>query len=76
MTIEPARIIGVEKGTLSVGADADISIFDPKKKWKYDAKKSYSKGKNCVFDGHEFLGKCLHTMVRGKLKMENEIVLV
>jgi len=76
MTIEPAQIIRVKKGTLEIGADADIAIFNCSKKWKVDAKKSQSKGKNCVFDGIELIGKCTHTIVGGQIKMRDEILVI
>jgi dihydroorotase len=68
MTIEPARIIRVNKGTLTIGADADIAIFDMKKQWIVDPRESFSKGKNCVFAGKKLLGKCAQTIVGGKTK--------
>lgn len=71
MTCEPARIIRVAKGTLSVGADADIAIFDTAKKWVVDAKQSFSKGRNCVFDGKTLTGKCVATIVDGRVKFRD-----
>jgi dihydroorotase len=71
MSVEPAKIIGVEKGTLSVGADADIAIFDTKKKWTVKAKDSFSKGKNSIFDGKKLVGKATHTIVGGRMKYSN-----
>jgi dihydroorotase len=68
MTVEPARIIRVNKGTLSAGADADIAIFDPQKEWSYDPKQSFSKGKNCVFQGRTLTGKAVYTLVGGNVK--------
>ena len=76
MTDEPARIIRVDKGTLSVGADADIAIFDTKKKWTVDAyRQSFSKSKNSIFDGKQLTGKAVHTIVGGKLKYSQDKVL-
>lgn len=72
MTISPAKIIRVPKGTLSVGADADISLFDLGKKWVVDPKKFYSKGKNCVFNGKTLFGKAQTVIVGGAIKMRNE----
>ncbi len=68
MTSGPADIIRVDKGTLSIGADADIAIFDPKKEWTVDPAKSYSKGKNCVFNGKKLKGKAVCTIVGGEVK--------
>ena len=68
MTCAPARIIGVDKGSLSVGADADIAVFDLSQDWVVDARQGYSKGKNCVFDGHSLSGRCVATIVGGDVK--------
>ncbi len=72
MTTEPAKIIRVEKGTLSIGADADISIFDPKKKWTVNPQEFESKGKNSVFAGENLTGKAIHVIVGGDVKMLDE----
>jgi len=81
MTKGPADILRLNKGALSKGslakgADADIAIFDCKKKWTVDAyKNSFSKGKNCVFDGKELTGKAIYTIVGGRIKYrEGEII--
>jgi dihydroorotase len=75
MTIAPAKIIGVDKGRLSIGADADIAIFDIDKEWTVDAKKFFSKGKNSPFIGKKLTGKAIHTIVGGKIRYsEGEIV--
>jgi len=68
MTVEPAKIVRINKGTLGVGADADIAIFDVDAKWVVDAKKSFSKGKNCVFDGKKLTGRAVTTIVGGVVK--------
>ncbi len=69
MTVGPAKIIRVDKGTLSVGADADIALFDINKKWVMDSDKSQSKGKNCVFNGKKLKGKAVCAIVGGEVKM-------
>ena len=77
MTINPAKIIGLSnKGHLSVGADADIAIFDINKKWIVDPENRQSKGKNCAFNGKELQGKAVHTIVGGKIKMQYEKIIV
>jgi dihydroorotase len=75
MTYKPAQIIRVDKGTLKVGADADIAIFDTEKEWIVDEKKFLSKGKNSVFSGKKLVGKAVYTIHNGIVKMKNgEIV--
>ncbi len=76
MTVEPARILRVNKGTLSVGADADIAIFDTRQEWIVDAyKNSFSKGKNCIFDGKKLTGKAVMVIRGGRLKYQNGEIL-
>ncbi|MCI5061198.1 MAG: dihydroorotase [Alphaproteobacteria bacterium] len=71
MTIEPAQILGIDKGTLSVGADADIALFDLNHEWIVDSHtQSFSKGKNCVFNGKTLTGKAITTLVGGKVKYD------
>ena len=71
LTLGPAKILKLDKGTLKPGADADIIIVDPDKKWIVDASKLASRSKNTPFDGFELTGKVLHTMVAGKLVVKN-----
>lgn len=67
MSTNPARLIGLKgRGTLSVGAHADLTIFNPNKKWKFEAQESRSKSKNTPFDGWEFTGAVVATVVGGK----------
>ncbi|MGA9564131.1 MAG: dihydroorotase [Candidatus Korobacteraceae bacterium] len=64
----PARVFGLEGlGTLAPGAHADVTIFDPEKKWTYDASQSPSKSRNTPYDGWSFSGKVLATIVAGKI---------
>lgn len=75
MTCEPARIIRVQKGTLSVGVDADIAIFDTNRTWVVDSRQSFSKGRNCVFHGKSLMGKAVYTITQGVLRYrDGEIV--
>lgn len=67
MTVNPSKIMGIPKGTLKVGADADIIILDPKEEFVVDTKKFYSKGKNSPFNGWRLKGTILKTMVSGEM---------
>lgn len=71
MTHKPAAIIRQQKGTLSIGADADIAIFDTTKKWTVDPTTFYSKGRNSAFSGKELIGKAIHTIAGGKVKFRD-----
>jgi dihydroorotase len=64
----PARVFSLEgRGTLAPGALADVTIFDPKKKWTYDAAQSRSTSRNTPYDGWSFTGKVIATIVAGKV---------
>ena len=64
----PARVFSLEgRGTLVPGAVADVTIFDPKKKWTYDASQSRSKSRNTPYDGWSFTGRVIATIVAGQV---------
>ena len=65
MTINPACILRVPKGRLSIGAEADIVIFDPEEKWVVDPAKFASKGRNTPFAGREVQGRVKYTIASG-----------
>ena len=67
MTINPARILGLEKGRVAVGCDADLTIFDPNEAWTVDASKFASKGRNTPFNGKTLRGKVKYTIVSGNI---------
>jgi dihydroorotase len=67
----PAKIFGLAgRGTLAKGAHADVTIFDPRKKWTFDASQSFSKSRNTPFDGWSFTGRAMVTIVGGKVVYE------
>ena len=70
LTMHPAQILGVECGSLGVGATADICIFDPKAHWILSADKFVSRGRNSPFLGWEFTGRVTHTLVGGEVVFE------
>ena len=71
LSANPAKIFGLTgRGTLAKGAHADITIFDPKKKWAFDASQSLSKSKNTPFDGWSFTGRAVVTIVGGNVVYE------
>jgi len=65
-TVNPARLLNLKKGTLSVGADADVTVFDPDEEWIFRAEESASKSKNSPFSGWKLKGKAVATIVAGK----------
>ena len=70
MTIAGAKIAKLNKGTLAIGADADVTVIDPSMKWKIDKTKFRGKSRNCPFDGWEVTGRATHTIVGGELKFK------
>jgi dihydroorotase len=66
-TINPARLLNLAKGTLSVGADADVTVFDVDAEWIYQRENSASKSKNNPFFGWKLKGKTVATIVGGKV---------
>ncbi len=67
-TSGPVRCLDLRgRGSLVRGSFADVTIFDPKKKWTFDAAKSLSKSKNTPFDGWQLTGKVMATIVGGKI---------
>ena len=68
LSANPARIAGLaHRGTLAKGAAADVTIFDPAKKWSYDVRQTRSRSRNTPYDGMTFHGKVTHTIVGGKI---------
>ena len=66
MSVAPAKIMGVLGGSLSIGAPADITVFDPDAEWTVDVSKFKSKSRNSVLDGVTLTGKPLMTFVGGQ----------
>ncbi len=70
MALNPARILWIDKGTLKVGASADVIIVDDNKEFKIEAKRFVSKGKNTPFEGWVLRGMPVLTICKGKLYEE------
>jgi len=71
MSVNPARILGLPKGHLGVGADADITIVDPGLREVVDVQKFASKGKNSPFGGWELKGLPTVVIVGGRVVMQD-----
>lgn len=70
MSTNPARILNLPKGTLQIGADADITVIDPLHKWTVDIRTFRSRGKNTPFQGRQLQGKAILTIVSGEIKYD------
>jgi dihydroorotase len=68
MTLRPAGIIRIPKGTLADGADADITVIDPEREWTVDRQSFRSRGKNSPFHGRVLQGKAVLTIVGGIIR--------
>lgn len=67
VTCNPAQLLGVKTGHLSVGAHADVCIFDPFQIWKVQASALKSQGKNTPFNGYTLQGRVQYTIVEGQI---------
>jgi len=70
MTEKPANIIGVDKGTLGIGKQADVTIIDPNAEYNIDVNTFYSKSRNCPYNGWKVKGKVEKTIVGGEIRFE------
>ncbi len=71
MAWAPARVFGLEAGSLSKGMPADITVIDPELSWIVDDKNFYTKGSHSPFVGRELKGKAVMTLVDGKIVMQD-----
>jgi dihydroorotase len=68
LSSKPATIFNLEgRGTLAEGAHADVTIFDPNRKWIFDVVQSRSKSRNTPFNGWTFTGRVVATIVAGEV---------
>jgi dihydroorotase len=75
-TVNPARLLNLNKGTLSVGVDADVTVFDPDCEWVFQAGDSASKSKNSPFFGWKLKGRAVATLVAGKMTWSEQTEVV
>lgn len=67
MSASPAALLGLDKGTLAAGRDADLILFDPDQAWIIDKTKFASKGRNTPFHGRTVRGRVKYTISRGTI---------
>lgn len=70
MTEKPAKIIGIDKGTLGKGKQADVTIIDPNAEYEIDVNKFRSKSRNCPYHGWRVKGKVEETIVGGEIRFQ------
>ena len=72
LTINPARVLGIDRGTLRPDAIADVTIIDPDAHWTIDPSRFRSKSRNCPFAGWEVRGWADTVLVSGVVKFERK----
>ncbi len=73
LTRNPANILGIDRGTLKPGADADVTIIDPAAEWTIDARTFTSKSRNSPFDGLRVRGRAHAVILSGEVKHQAEV---
>ena len=68
LTIHPARLLGIPKGTLSPGSDADVTLIDPDLSWTIDPSQFLSKSRNTPFGGWTVRGRADTVVVAGEIR--------
>ncbi|WP_321531754.1 dihydroorotase [uncultured Desulfuromonas sp.] len=72
LTIQPASVLRIPRGTLTKGATADITLIDPDYQWTLDATQMKTKAFNTPFDGWELTGAAMMTMRAGKITFQRD----
>jgi dihydroorotase len=70
MTSRPAAVLGRPLGTLAAGAEADVTVIDPKKRWTVRSARFRSKSRNCPYEGWRLKGRAVATIVAGEVRYQ------
>ena len=68
LATNPARVLGINRGTLKEGRPADVTIIDPNEEWKIDVRKFRSRARNCPFNGWSMKGRVVSVLVAGQIR--------
>ncbi len=68
LTVAPAAVLGIDRGTLRPGADADVTLIRPDQRWTLDVERFRSRSRNCPFHGREVTGRAVRTIVGGNTR--------
>jgi dihydroorotase len=66
LSVNPARLLHLQAGTLSPGAIADVTLIDPEREWTVDASRFLSASRNTPFDGWRLKGRAVRTIAKGE----------
>lgn len=67
MTINPAKVIGIDRGTLAEGRLADVVVIDPAARWTVDVNTFRSRSRNCPYQGWDLVGRATLTICAGRI---------
>jgi dihydroorotase len=70
-TVEPARLLKIDAGSLSIGAQADVTLIDPELEWIVNMDQFESASRNSPFNGWRLKGRAVRTIVDGKTVWKN-----
>ena len=70
ITSNPAKILGIDKGSLQIGGDADLCVFDINKPWVVNKAKLLSKSKNTPIENRKLQGQIIKTFIKGEMAFE------
>jgi dihydroorotase len=70
LTVNPARLLSLDRGTLAPGAAGDVTLLDPEREWTVDKEQFASKGRNTPFHGWKLRGRAVRTIVGGRTAWE------
>jgi dihydroorotase len=73
LTVGPAQLLGIEAGTLAVGAPGDVTVIHPTEKWTIEAVRFRSLSRNTPFDGRAVQGRVKATVVGGKIAFRDQV---
>lgn len=71
LTAGPARVLGLDRGSLAVGSTADVTIIDPQEAWTIDAQQFHSRSRNTPFDGMSVRSQVKTVLVDGQIRFDN-----